>query len=190
MQRFTQQGRINDEGFWAFELVDALADLYEVDPLRAWSDVLWRGLTFLHDVKEDVNGHYGMFWGREPHPTPSTPFTSWNLIDQAPVARAYLSLSQIRQGLPGDFNGDGVVDAADYTVWRDSVGESVIRLPNAFGAGAIGIEQYQMWRQNYGNLLPGLGQSAAAVPEPCTGTLMSVFLLMRLNRLRLRCRLH
>ena len=128
VQRFTQQGRINDEGFWAFELVDALADLYEVDPLRAWSDVLWRGLTFLHDVKEDVNGHYGTFWGREPHPTPSTPFTSWNLIEQAPVARAYLSLSQIRQGLPGDFNGDGVVDAADYTVWRDNVGESVIRL--------------------------------------------------------------
>src|SRR4029077_666443 len=27
-------------------------------------------------------------------------------------------------GLPGDFNNDGIVDAADYTVWRDHLGSS------------------------------------------------------------------
>ena len=26
--------------------------------------------------------------------------------------------------LPGDYNGDGVVDAADYTVWRDNLGRA------------------------------------------------------------------
>ena len=180
---------INDEGYWAFEFADALVDLYEVDPLVVWSDTLWKGLTFLHDVKEDVNGHYGTFWGREPHPTSSAPFASWNLIEQAPVARAYLSVSQMQQGLLGDYNEDGVVDHADYMVWHDRVGESVVRLPNAYGAGAIGTEQYEMWLQNYGNHLPGVEPPAPIVPEPCTGAIMSVFVLMVLNRRQLRCRL-
>jgi hypothetical protein len=178
---FLNTKRINDEGFWAFELADALVDLYEIDPSSVWSEALSKGLTYLHDVKEDVNGHYGKFWGREPHPTPSTPFTSWNLIDQAPVAHAYLNLSQIRQGLPGDFNEDGVVDAADYTVWRDSVGKSVVLLPNAFGAGMTDIDQYTTWRQSYGNQTPNLRQSEAAVPEPSLQVVISVLALLSLS---------
>ena len=27
-------------------------------------------------------------------------------------------------GVDGDYNGNGVVDAADYTVWRDSLGQT------------------------------------------------------------------
>ena len=29
------------------------------------------------------------------------------------------------QILPGDYNADGHVDAADYTIWRDTLGQSV-----------------------------------------------------------------
>lgn len=39
---------------------------------------------------------------------------------------------------PGDYNNDGVTDAADYTVWRD--GNS----PDSTQAG------YELWRDNYG----------------------------------------
>ena len=35
----------------------------------------------------------------------------------------------------GDYNSDGVVDAADYAVWRESIGT---------------IEAYNVWRDNYG----------------------------------------
>lgn len=39
---------------------------------------------------------------------------------------------------PSDFNGDGFIDAADYTAWRDDL-----------GAGTT-LEDYELWTQNYG----------------------------------------
>jgi galactose oxidase len=56
--------------------------------------------------------------------------------------------------LDGDFNGDDIVDAADYTVWRDSSGTS---------------EQYQLWKSNFG-ATAGAGAASidygSSVPEP------------------------
>lgn len=59
--------------------------------------------------------------------------------------------------IPGDYNGDGTVDAADYTVWRDTQGDP---------AG------YDTWTQNYGVTAPtnpATSQTAQTpVPEPTT----------------------
>jgi fibronectin-binding autotransporter adhesin len=59
-------------------------------------------------------------------------------------------------GLPGDFNGDGAVDAADYVVWRKKNGPQV---------------DYNTWRANFGRTTgSGTGSSVvsdgSAVPEP------------------------
>ncbi|QDV76510.1 hypothetical protein [Botrimarina mediterranea] len=53
--------------------------------------------------------------------------------------------------LPGDYNGDGCVDAADYTVLRDS------DLP---ASNAMAMAN---WKTNYGRWLPG---SNMPIPEP------------------------
>jgi Domain of unknown function (DUF4082) len=38
----------------------------------------------------------------------------------------------------GDYNGNGIVDAADYTVWRDHLGQSVsVTLPNDTTPGSV-----------------------------------------------------
>jgi fibronectin-binding autotransporter adhesin len=66
--------------------------------------------------------------------------------------------------LPGDYNVDHVVDAADYTVWRDNLGTTA-PLPNDPIGGEIGIAQYDQWRQNFGSTNVGSG-SAMPVPEP------------------------
>ena len=71
-------------------------------------------------------------------------------------------------GLPGDFNGDGLVDAADYTVWRDTGGP---------------IEDYNTWVANYG--APPSSSSSASVPEPST---MSLLTLGMLSLRRIACR--
>jgi hypothetical protein len=68
--------------------------------------------------------------------------------------------------LAGDYNGNGVVDAADYVMWRDN--------PNAFG-GAAG---YTTWKANFGNTL-GSGSGASSenfgvIPEPAAGLLGSL----------------
>ena len=42
-------------------------------------------------------------------------------------------------GIPGDYNGDGSVDAADYTVWRDTFGAMGADLP-ADGNGDMVVD--------------------------------------------------
>ncbi len=64
----------------------------------------------------------------------------------------------------GDYNNDGVVDAADYVVWRknDTGGQS----------------GYDDWRTNFGSSAAGLGSSATAVPEPAAIVLALVSCLI------------
>jgi hypothetical protein len=71
----------------------------------------------------------------------------------------------------GDYNGNHIVDAADYTVWRDTLGQTV---PNGTGAdgnadGTINPADYTFWKSHFGNPAPGMGSGAGAtVPEPAT----------------------
>jgi len=50
----------------------------------------------------------------------------------------------------GDYNENGVVDAADYVLWRTHNGES-ITLPNDSTPGTVGSEDYTEWRARFGN---------------------------------------
>jgi hypothetical protein len=71
-------------------------------------------------------------------------------------------------GLTGDYNGNGFVDAADYTVWRD--GGS----PDSSPAG------YTAWADNYGAGTPPA--AAAAIPEPSSAILLLVGLGLAARR--------
>jgi hypothetical protein len=91
--------------------------------------------------------------------------------------------------LLGDYNGDLTVNAADYTVWRNSVGAEVAL---GFGAdgnrnGVIDAGDYDIWKQNYGNIASGAGDLAPAVPEPAGALLF--FLGMCFTRVIFRTRL-
>lgn len=73
--------------------------------------------------------------------------------------------------LPGDYNNDHIVDAADYSVWRNQFGEDV-ELPNeADTPGVVTDEDYTVWKTHYGQTL-GSGSArfgeAATLPEPET----------------------
>jgi hypothetical protein len=69
--------------------------------------------------------------------------------------------------LPGDYNGDNVVDAADYIVWRTSNNTSVT-LPNDATPGTVDDSDYAVWRSHFGATLSGSGVAGglATVPEP------------------------
>jgi hypothetical protein len=75
-------------------------------------------------------------------------------------------------GLTGDYNDDGVVDAADYTVWRNTLGEMVAVGSGADGNrdGTVGPEDYDVWKTNFGASTLSSGSSArnTPVPEPAT----------------------
>jgi hypothetical protein len=75
-------------------------------------------------------------------------------------------LLEVISGLLGDYNNNGTVDAADYTVWRDRLGD-LEALPNDDSAG-VGPDDYTRWKMHFGVTLPGAGSLATsrAVPEP------------------------
>lgn len=66
----------------------------------------------------------------------------------------------------GDYNRDGAVDAADYIVWRKTLGEAVSAYSGADGDGDRMITQadHAIWSANYGASI-GEGTSALVVPE-------------------------
>ena len=92
----------------------------------------------------------------------------------------------VRSILAGDYNGDQIVDAADYTVWRDSLGSQVDNGTGADGDGdgVIGPDDYVVWKNNFGHTAGSAG-SGSAVPEPGTVLLL---VLATLPVLRLRWR--
>ena len=78
-------------------------------------------------------------------------------------------------GLPGDYNDDGSVDAADYTLWRDSFGQTGTGLAaDGNGDGTIDEGDFEVWRLYYGETTgTGAGGfTGAGVPEPTSGWLL------------------
>jgi hypothetical protein len=71
--------------------------------------------------------------------------------------------------VPGDYNGDGNVNAADYTTWRNALGQMITLQNEGAGVtpGEVTYEDYDFWKTNYGNPM-GLGSGVATIPEPAT----------------------
>ena len=72
-------------------------------------------------------------------------------------------------GQDGDYNEDGIVDAADYVAWR--------KTPGDFGGDPDG---YNTWVANFGEGALGSGGGSGAVPEPSTVVIASLTVLFAL----------
>lgn len=105
------------------------------------------------------------------------------------------SVSTMVQVLPailGDYNKDGIVDAADYTVWRNTLGSITELAADGDASGTVDEGDYDMWKANFGNTLGGSGWGAngdeglASVPEPAALTLWTLGGLIGLTRRRVR----
>lgn len=95
---------------------------------------------------------------------------------------------------PGDFNGDGAVDAADYTVWRDHLGSNFDLGGNGdesgASAGIIDAADYNLWKAHFSEpagsgASTGLDTANIAVPEPTTLSLAALIGLAGWTRKRL-----
>ena len=76
----------------------------------------------------------------------------------------------------GDFNGDGIVDAADYTFWLSSLGQTVPAGSgaDASGNGVVDADDYNLWKTNFGISSGGGAILSASIPKP-TCLLLSLF---------------
>ncbi|QDU87933.1 hypothetical protein Pla175_13000 [Pirellulimonas nuda] len=96
-----------------------------------------------------------------------------NQVDPlAPAADLEVDFDDVRlhfaSSLDGDFNFDGAVDAADYTVWRDTLGSGSILSADANENGVVDSEDYLVWADNFGAIIAAgsVELEPVAVPEP------------------------
>jgi autotransporter-associated beta strand protein len=69
----------------------------------------------------------------------------------------------------GDFNNDGIVDAADYLVWRRSVGAASLPNRDPNNTGVVGQGDYMSWRAHLGQSA-GIGSGAGFNSGAANGT--------------------
>lgn len=74
---------------------------------------------------------------------------------------------------PGDYNRDGFIDAADYTVWRDTLGQAGFELAaDGNDDGVVDPLDYAVWQGNFGTIAGSAAASHAAAPEPSTAAML------------------
>jgi len=97
------------------------------------------------------------------HLSGSTYFLDLNLPGGTGDLFAFWSSS-----LSGDYNGDGSVDAADYTVWRDTLDSTTDLAADGNHSGTIDAGDYDVWKSHFGasKSSESLADPSAAVPEP------------------------
>jgi hypothetical protein len=88
----------------------------------------------------------------------------------------------------GDYNHNGIVDATDYTVWRDSLDATGAGLAaDGDGDQAITTADYDIWKANFGHAANAGAGDAATVPEPPSIAIVAaaaVWLLRRHSKRR------
>ena len=148
-----------DDGF-GWSIGPEFFDVADVEDIRA---VMFVGNFGGADPNPLING--GSFWVD-------------NLLvevfkDQASLLATPNPNTAPIEGLAGDYNNNGKVDAADYVLWRDN--------PNGFGGSPAG---YNTWRSNFGQPPAAGGGAQAAVPEPASLMLfiVSAIGLLSFNR--------
>ncbi len=102
------------------------------------------------------------------------------VFNRALSAAEIQTLYNVAPGVAGDYNGNGVVDAADYVLWRNGGPlQNEIDTP-----GTVNAADYTAWRARFG-ATSGAGLGAAQVPEPgCLALLLVCFGLVPSRRHR------
>jgi hypothetical protein len=131
-------------------------------------------LTFANN--QTFNQIFGTL-GSGPNDVIPTGFEIYMNKSQLPMT-VYIDNVRFGTAVPGDYNADGVVDAADYTVWRDTLGSTTEFVANGDNTGTshalIDQADYAFWKSRFGATSgAGAGSlSGAAVPEPPTALLL------------------
>lgn len=118
----------------------------------------------------------GLFWRQfASFNRPDLPETLRVGISQASFGRTQVSATVDSftltpySALPGDFNGDGAVDSADYAVWRDGLCER------------FSPSDYDVWKLHYGTTAT-VATLRATIPEPTAlGLIVAAFFLRQLE---------
>lgn len=102
--------------------------------------------------------------------------------EQSEVLGSFLPIEtrDMPSNLDGDYNHDGIVDAADYVLWRDSLGKS----GNALSADGnrdktVSEADRTLWQAQFGEESePEEESGVQAIPEPAAAALALMLLIV------------
>jgi hypothetical protein len=128
------------------------------------------------DYRQSFTGNHAALASGSPDVAPSQPTAEQGRLESnknVPYGTKLLTTIGAPNYITGDFNGDGVVDTADYTVWRDTKGqlgsESAHPAADANHDFAVNEADYALWAQYFGAPHPvAPSASGVTVPEPAT----------------------
>jgi len=110
---------------------------------------------------------------------PSEPFLvvlNNGVFDYSKMVPAALAINSAAF-LPGDYNHDDHVDAADYVVWRSTLGSTSALRADGSNNQLIDNADYNVWRANIGHSISPTGQlTSLGVPESTTFSLFLIAL--------------
>lgn len=175
-------GAIQDLGVFAVSGVESEGNVSLIDPNSLTSFVQGMGssdlLTLLVSYESAGNGQWRIA-SRE-----TTSSDTGVLSGPAGSFAPFLDFQIGTSGVAGDYNDDGVVNAADYSVWRDNLGGTAL-LNEEVSPNQVDIADYLFWRERFGATDSGQPplSTTQGVPEPAT-LLLAVSLLVCDSRKR------
>ncbi|TWT32413.1 hypothetical protein KOR34_41760 [Posidoniimonas corsicana] len=132
------------------------------------------------DYRQSYTGDHGLLASGSTDTPPTQPGESQGSLESnkdVPYGTRLLTNIGGPNYLTGDYNGDGYVNAADYTIWRDSLGavgdEFAHPAADANHNFMVDGADYEIWRAAYGAPeAPPAAAAVAGVPEPASALLV------------------
>ncbi len=121
------------------------------------------GLLQFQNSMESVSAVEGLITGGFFTTSEASPLVV-QIVDVGGVSFTQVSVDVVFD-LQGDYNGDDVVNAADYTVWRNHLGEAFALTNETASLGTVDEADYEAWKSNFGATASGSG-AGSVVPEP------------------------
>ncbi len=176
--RYGLTAGVSPNGYQADRLFDHPGEVFSPEAVAAWGDLT----TLLQFATEQPPGsdpryRYGLVRTSDQDP-------NWVPFDAGLVDHLFLLFGLVENAEPGffadrvfapllegDFNFDGRVNAADYTIWRDNLASRSQLSADADLSGQVGFNDRTLWAASYG-AGSGMESSGAALPEPTSAALL------------------
>lgn len=141
------------------------------------------GRYLLDDSENEIPTYGGIFRGRPvtfnvhvvAPETSGRYVTHWAMLQEQVTWFGEVLNLPIIVAIDGDYNADGVVDAADYTVWRDTRGQTgSVLAADGNTDGSVNNADYDVWKSHFGDTTGSGSLAHTAVAEPSTTLLLTL----------------